>query len=138
MPETNPKNSLKQLSFLIGKWNSHGMTIRSEGNPAVVISGTDTYEWGLEGCFIVHTVEVHMGGEKVEAIEFAVKYDDGRDPPAGRVEPEDLLAEPDQPLADLRVDDHRRLAGPEPTRVAVEDQVVRVLDVGLDVAVVDE
>ena len=70
MKDASCENHLGQLSFLIGKWNTHGMTIASTDSPAVVISGTDIYEWGLGGQFIVHTVAVQMGDEKVETAEY--------------------------------------------------------------------
>ena len=54
--------------------------------------------------------------------------DDGRgDPPAERIHAEGLLAQTDQPLADLRVHDQRRVVGPDPARAPGEDRVVDVL-----------
>ena len=49
----------------------------------------------------------------------------GGDAPAERVHPEGLLAERDQPLADLGVDDHRRGVLPDARGGAVEDLLVR-------------
>lgn len=46
------------------------MTIPSDGSPTMVISGTDTYEWGLGDQFIIHKVKVQMGEETVEVMEF--------------------------------------------------------------------
>jgi hypothetical protein len=55
-------------------------------------------------------------------------YDRRADPPAERVHPERLLAQRDQPLADLGVHDHRRVVAPHAGDVAA-------LDVGVDVGV---
>ena len=70
MKDENGENYLGQLSFLIGKWNTHGMTIPSGDSAPIVISGTDIYEWGLGGKFIVHTVLVQMGDEEIETAEY--------------------------------------------------------------------
>ena len=67
--------------------------------------------------------------------------DDRRyDPPAERVEPERLLAQADQPLADLGVDDHRRVGLPEAGRLPGQDLLVRavVVDVVAGVAEVPQ
>ncbi len=70
------------------------------------------------------------------------RADDRRgDPPAEGIHAEGLLAERDQPLADVGVDDHRRLVLPEPRGGAVEDRVVDLdpadlVDVVAHVAVV--
>ena len=75
------------------------------------------------------------------------RADDGRgDPPAERVHPERLLAEGDQPLADLGVHGHRGIARPHVVDVAGEDVVVDLVlgvavdvgQVGLRVAVVEQ
>ena len=67
------------------------------------------------------------------------RADHGRgDPPAERVHPERLLAQRDQPLAGLGVDDHRRVVGPQTRRRAVEDLLVGAVDVAARVAVVQQ
>ena len=56
--------------------------------------------------------------------------DGSGDPPAERVHPECLLAQRDQPLADLGVHHHRRVVLPDPGRgAAVEDPLVGLVDV---------
>lgn len=60
---------LRDLYFLVGKWNSDGEVIASEAGPAIPIKGTDTYAWVLGGDFLHHSVEVMIGEEKVEVIE---------------------------------------------------------------------
>ena len=64
--------------------------------------------------------------------------DGGSDPPAERRHPEDALAQGDDPLPDLGVDHHVGHARPEPVHVAGQDLLVRLVDVGLGVAVVQQ
>ena len=66
---------LKRLGFLIGKWETNGEVITSPGTPAMKITGTDSYEWALDGNFILHKADVMMGDEKMEVIEFIGEYD---------------------------------------------------------------
>ncbi len=43
--------------------------------PATKIKGTDSYEWILNGCFILHSVNVVMGDDRTEAIEIIGEFD---------------------------------------------------------------
>ena len=61
---------MDELQFLIGNWNTRGEMKATNDNPASVFTGTDTYEWILDGHFILHKVDVMMDGKKVEALEF--------------------------------------------------------------------
>ncbi|OZM76018.1 hypothetical protein [Pseudonocardia sp. MH-G8] len=54
---------------LIGSWSSSGRTVERPGEPAVEIAGTDVYAWGPGRRFVLHTVEVRMGQERVEVHE---------------------------------------------------------------------
>ena len=66
---------MKALNFLIGKWNTKG-EIKEDGKmPATKIKGVDSYEWILNGCFILHKVDVVMGDIRTEAIELIGEYD---------------------------------------------------------------
>ena len=66
---------MKPLSFLIGKWNTKGQ-IKAEGEmPAINIKGTDSYEWVLNGSFILHKVDVVMGEDRTEAFELIGEFD---------------------------------------------------------------
>jgi hypothetical protein len=65
------------LDFLIGKWNTSGEIMASEGNAASQFTGTDSYEWILDGHYILHQVDVIMNNEKVEAFEIIGDYDPG-------------------------------------------------------------
>lgn len=52
---------------LIGTWNTQGK-IYSEEN-TLVLAGTDSYEFILNGNCILHKAEVKMGDEEVETFE---------------------------------------------------------------------
>jgi hypothetical protein len=69
---------MQRLDFLIGTWKTEG-EVRAEGDTAAVaFNGTDSYEWILNNTFILHKVDVTMGKEKIEAIEFIGGFDFGR------------------------------------------------------------
>jgi hypothetical protein len=57
------------LAPLVGAWSSRGRTVARPGEPAVAIEGTDVYEWLDGGHFLVHHVDVHVGGEQVTVLE---------------------------------------------------------------------
>jgi len=69
------KPEMELLQFLIGMWNTEGEVIANEGNAAIKFIGTDSYEWILDGHFILHKVDVTMNNEKVEAIEIIGEFD---------------------------------------------------------------
>lgn len=54
---------------LIGSWASSGSTVERPGEPAVEIMGSDVYEWLPGRHFVVHHVDVRMGGEQVDVLE---------------------------------------------------------------------
>ena len=54
---------------LIGTWASSGRTVERPGEPAVEIEGSDVYDWLPGRRFVVHTVDVRMGGERVHVLE---------------------------------------------------------------------
>jgi len=56
------------LKFLIGTWKTIG-EMKEVDNTTTPFEGADSYEWILEGQFILHKVDVSMNNEKVEAIE---------------------------------------------------------------------
>ncbi len=56
---------------LIGSWTSSGRTV-----DAVEIEGTDVYEWLPGRQFVVHHVDVRMGGEQVDVLEVIGERDD--------------------------------------------------------------
>jgi hypothetical protein len=77
MNELQPIPALEPLSFLIGRWSTEGATIATGSEPAGTFKGTDTYEWVLEGGFMLHTVDVMMGYDKTEVLEY-IGYDEER------------------------------------------------------------
>ena len=54
---------------LIGSWASSGSTVERPGEPSVEIEGSDVYEWLPGRHFVVHHVDVRMGGEQVDVLE---------------------------------------------------------------------
>lgn len=54
---------------LVGAWTSTGRTVERPGAPPVAIEGTDVYEWLPGRHFLVHTVDVRVGGEQVDVLE---------------------------------------------------------------------
>ena len=56
---------------LIGSWTSSGRTV-----DAVEIEGIDVYEWLPGRHFVVHHVDVRMGGEQVDVLEVIGERDD--------------------------------------------------------------
>jgi hypothetical protein len=72
---TTPAPETRRLDILVGRWSSEGRTVPGPSEPEVRISGTDTYEWMAGGHFLVHRVDVRMGGEQVEVVEMIGPYD---------------------------------------------------------------
>lgn len=52
---------------LIGTWSTSGQIFTENG--ITKLKGTDSYEWILEGNFILHKAHVTMGNEKSEIFE---------------------------------------------------------------------
>ena len=55
-----------KLSAIAGRWNTSGYVI---GDPRLPVEGTDIYEVLAGGYFLVHHVDVTVGGQEVRAIE---------------------------------------------------------------------
>jgi hypothetical protein len=70
-----PDPETRRLEVLVGRWNSEGRTVPGPSDPAITITGTDTYEWLAGGFFLVHRVDVQVGGEQVVVIELIGPYD---------------------------------------------------------------
>ena len=60
---------LAKIDFLIGTWKTQGVVLGNNTVPEVHFEGTDTYEWVCGGSFILHTVDVLMGNERINTIE---------------------------------------------------------------------
>jgi Protein of unknown function (DUF1579) len=70
-----PRPESQPLDVLVGTWITEGEVLAGSSGPATRITGTDTYEWLPGGFFLVHHVDVHVGDEKVDAIEIIGGYD---------------------------------------------------------------
>lgn len=57
------------LNDFIGKWNTTGEMFTEDGTDTIKIYGTDNYEWLPGKFFIKHSVDVHVGSERVQTLE---------------------------------------------------------------------
>src|SRR5215207_1243666 len=71
-PRATPGPETQRLGALVGRWRSEGHVV---GDPAIPITGTDTYELLAGGFFLVHHVDVVVGDQDVKAIEIIGEYD---------------------------------------------------------------
>ena len=55
----------RRLQVLVGRWKTEGQT---RGEP-LRIDATDTYEWLPGGYALLHTVDAHVGDQKVDGAE---------------------------------------------------------------------
>jgi hypothetical protein len=63
----HPENT--RLDALIGTWRTRGEVLDEGGStPVQTVDGTDEYEW-LGGHFVIHRIDVQMGGEPVRGLE---------------------------------------------------------------------
>ncbi len=67
----------QRLAVLVGRWKTEGWTREGFGSPAAKIDATDTYEWLPGGFGLLHSVDAHVGDEKVEGAEI-IGYDPDR------------------------------------------------------------
>lgn len=70
--------ALKRLHPFEGTWKTQGEIFATDSSPALTIEGTDIYEWLPGGYFLIHRVDVRMGGEQIDSIEI-IGYDDSND-----------------------------------------------------------
>lgn len=61
-------SALHPLDHLVGQWNTTGRSVGESAQP-LEIKGTDKYEWLPGRRFLVHNVDVWMGGDKVNVVE---------------------------------------------------------------------
>ena len=66
MPDSGLRTPDKRLATIAGRWRTSGHVI---GEPKVSVIGTDTYDVLPGGHFLVHYVDVAVGGQPVRAIE---------------------------------------------------------------------
>ncbi len=57
------------LRKFVGSWTTEGRMVAPEGGPAIIIQGTDTYEWLPGGFFLLHRVDVLVGREENKTTE---------------------------------------------------------------------
>ena len=57
---------MERLDPLVGSWKSEGETV---DDPVVHIEGSDVYEWLPGRHFLVHHVDVTVGGRRYQALE---------------------------------------------------------------------
>lgn len=66
---SRPGPEHERLAAFVGRWKTRGEVRASGDSPALEIAGVDTYEWLPGGFFLLHRVDVRIGGERVEAVE---------------------------------------------------------------------
>ena len=64
----------ERFATIAGRWRTSGRVL---GDPATTVTGSDVYEVLLGGHFLVHHVDVTMGGKRVQVIEI-IGEPDGR------------------------------------------------------------
>jgi hypothetical protein len=62
------------LRKFVGTWSTEGRMVAAAGEPAILIKGTDRYGWLPGGFFLMHKVDVLVGGEENKTTEI-IGYD---------------------------------------------------------------
>jgi len=76
MSYREPRRADPRLSAIAGRWTTSGHVI---GDPPIPVLGTDVYEVPAGGYFLVHHVDVTVGGRPVRAIEIIGEPDPATD-----------------------------------------------------------
>jgi hypothetical protein len=71
-PRPGPEH--QALTPFVGRWRTAGQVLASESAPALEIAGVDEYEWLHGGFFLLHRVDVRIGGAPARALEI-IGYD---------------------------------------------------------------
>ena len=103
MSDTSTRVPDPRLRAIAGHWRTYGHVI---GDPQVPVVGTDVYEVFRGGFFLVHHVDVTVGGQSVRAIEI-IGEPDGEGGYLVRSYDSDGNAE----VMHLRIDDAFHFAG---------------------------
>lgn len=74
-PRPGPQHA--RLAPFVGRWQTAGRVLADASSPEMEIAGTDSYEWLPGGFFLLHRVDVRIGGERVQALE-VMGWDAGR------------------------------------------------------------
>lgn len=69
------KEAYQLLEKFVGSWHTEGLISSLNGSPEITIKGTDTYEWILDGYFLLHRADVIIGVDKNQTHEI-IGYDD--------------------------------------------------------------
>ena len=73
MSEPRPEN--QRLGALVGTWRTEGIVLGDDGSTEIArVQGTDAYEW-LGAHFLIHRIDVTMGGEPVQGLEIIGPYE---------------------------------------------------------------
>ncbi|WP_185565000.1 DUF1579 family protein [Rhodococcus sp. KBW08] len=72
---TDAAENMRSFEAIIGWWRTSGTAFDEQGAPAAIIDGTDEYEWLPGGKWVVHRVDVMMGGSRVQALELIGDHD---------------------------------------------------------------
>jgi hypothetical protein len=73
---TEPATGMEAYVPIIGRWRSSGVLFDADGREQGTMSGTDAYEWLPGGAWVIHQVDVTMGGERIRAIELQGGWDE--------------------------------------------------------------
>ncbi len=64
----------RRLEALIGSWRTRGDVLGDDGKtPVATVDGHDHYEW-LGPVFVVHRIDVEIGGDRVQGLEMIGPY----------------------------------------------------------------
>jgi hypothetical protein len=70
----DPHAESERLEALIGSWRTTGDVLGDDGETRVAsVDGHDHYEW-LGPFFVIHRIDVEMGGERVQGLEMIGPY----------------------------------------------------------------
>ncbi|NHC15490.1 DUF1579 family protein [Motilibacter deserti] len=70
MPPALPDEGLlRMLQPLIGRWRTTGRVLDANGRQVATVEGSDSYRWMPGRRWVVHEVDVTMGGEHVQVLE---------------------------------------------------------------------
>jgi Protein of unknown function (DUF1579) len=64
-----PRTEHERLEALVGRWRTEGWTSETAGAPAARVEAVDVYEWLPGRLALLHTVDAHVGEERVEGAE---------------------------------------------------------------------
>jgi hypothetical protein len=69
-----PGAGYQKLNAFVGRWSRRGQTTMTSGE-AMIITGTDCYQWLPGGYFVLHQWDVRVGSQESKGIE-VIGYDE--------------------------------------------------------------